>query len=417
MKEKAKQALKHPLIQGSGVVVIGNFFGNIFNFLFNLFMVKTLTAASYGVLATVIALITFPNLAAMSIVPLVVHFAGSYFAKGKLSMARGLYIHMFKSMVLFAFFLCIVFLFGISYISRFFHIENIFILFVTIATAFLTFINVINISFLQAKLAFTFQVFTNILAAVIKLLLGVVFVLFGFSVSGATVAIFIGLATGYVVSFSPLRFIFDKKVTTPKIPTKELFHYGFPSTLTILGLTSFITTDIILIKHFFDPTQAGIYASLSVIGRVIFYLCIPIGWVMFPVLVQKFSKGENVTNTFKLALLLVFVPSILLTGFYYLFPEFTILLFARGEYLVLKPMLWIFGLFMTLYCLLTIIANFYLSIKKTKVCIPILIGAFLQIVLITLYHASIFQVIMISLKITFLLVIILLLYYPYAIKK
>ena len=139
---------------------------------------------------------------------------------------------------------------------------------------------------------------------------------------------------------------------------------------------------------------------------------------MFPMIVQKHSKKENYTNTFKIALLLVIIPSVILTLFYGFFPKFAILFFLkREEYLSISPYLVPFAVFIVFYGVLSILSNFYLSIHKTKVFIPILIGAFLQIFFIFLFHQTFLQIIIISLVCTVLLDIILLLYYPYATKK
>src|SRR5882724_2602955 len=418
MKYKAKQFLNHPLVYGSSIVILGNLFANFFNFLFNLFMSRNLSVAEYGVLASVIAFIGFPNLAVGAVIPLIVHFAGNYFATGKLAMIRGLYLQMIKFLLLIGLVISFLFLIFIPQFSAFFHINDIGILLLTDFMIFITFISVINVAFLQAKLAFFFQVFMSIFGALVKFSLGAVLVLSGFAVGGAVFALFVSFLVTYLISFLPLKFIFDTKIVSPKVEMKELFSYGIPSALTLVGLTSFISSDIVLVKHFFNPTSAGMYAGLALIGKVIFYLSAPIGSVMFPLIVQKHSKNENFTNTFKLSLFFVLLPSVLLTIFYYFFPEFTILFFLKKkEYLTVRPLLWLFGTFMSLYGVLTIISNFYLSIKKTKIFIPIMIGAFLQIIFIFLYHQTFLQIVTISSIITFLLVCSLLLYYPYATKK
>ncbi|HWY80309.1 MAG TPA: oligosaccharide flippase family protein [Candidatus Sulfotelmatobacter sp.] len=418
MKQNAKRIIQHPLILGSGIVVIGNLFANFFNFLFNLFMSRTLSVTDYGVLASVMSLIAFPLLVSTSLGPIVVQFAGNYFATGNFPLLRGLYIKMTKLLFIIAFIFTILFFCFISAVSNFFHIENKLILFVTDAILFFAVINVINISFIQAKLAFVFQVLINLLNSVSKFILGVIFVLLGYSVSGAVFAILIGLVSAYLFSFIQLKFIFDRKITVPHIETKELISYGIPASITLMGLTSFISTDIMLVKHFFDPHQAGLYAGLSLIGRVIFFVSAPIGSVMFPIIVQKYSKNENFTRTFNLSLLLVFLPSLFITIFYMLFPKFAILFFLkREEYLAVSNLITPFAIFIVLFSLLSIIANFYLSIKKTEIYIPILLGAIVQAVLIYFYHQSFQQIILISLTITLILVLILLLHYHRVIRR
>lgn len=281
----------------------------------------------------------------------------------------------------------------------------------------LTLMSIINIAFLQAKLSFGTTVIINFISAFAKLLLGIGFVLLGYSLHGATGSLVISAALLYLLGFFPLRFIFLKKLITPKINTKELIAYGIPSALTVIGLTSFISADILLTKHFFDPVNAGLYAGLSQIGRIIFYLTGPICGVMFPIIVRKHAVKEDFSNTFKLALLFILIPSVFISTFYFIFPNFTILFISKASYLAIAPYLGVFGLYISAYCLLYLLATFYLSIKKTNIYFPILIGAVLQIALIIAYHQNIAQIIMISFSIVLLLVIGFLLYYPYATKK
>jgi O-antigen/teichoic acid export membrane protein len=418
MKQEAKKVLKHPLIYGSSIVVTGGLLANFFNFLYNLFMSRSLSVTDYGTLASIISLITFPTLIVTAVNPVIIRFAGDYFAKNDQMRLKGLYTKFFIFLLIIGILIFIFFLFFLPQIANFFHISNYFILILADIIIFISFLNAINGSFLQAKLAFGFLVVVGLVAAILKLGLGVFSVLLGFSVSGAVLAMVVSGMGGYLISFIPLRFLFYNKITSPEINTKELFRYGIPSALTLLGLISFISSDIILVKHYFDSVQAGQYAGLSLIGRVIFFISAPIGTVMFPILVQKHTKGDNFSNTFKLSMCLMLIPSILITLFYHLFPNFSILFFLkRPAYLSVAPLLSLFGLYITSYNVLYLFANFYLSIKKTKIYFPILIGAVLQIVLITIYHQNFLQIIMISLALVLLLVIGFLIYYPYATKK
>ena len=418
MREKAKQIIKHPLIYGGGIVIIGSLAANFFYFLFNLFMSRNLSVAEYGVLASIMSLISYPAFIANAVSPMIVRFAGGYFAVDNLSFARGLFIKVFKFLSITAVVLCTLFFFLIPSISHFFHIENKVILILTNFIIFFSFISVINTAFLQAKLAFGFQVIMNLTTALLKFTLGMILVLLGFSLTGATLAILISGLGGYLMTFFPLKFIFNKQYASPKISSKDLFNYGFPSALTFFGLTSLISSDILLVKHFFNSYEAGLYAGLSLVGRVIFYISGPIGSVMFPLIVQKHEKKENVTNTLILSLGIVLIPSLFLSVVYYFFPQFIILFFLKNEsYLQISSYIGYFGITIALYALLALLVNFYLSIKKTKIYFPIILGAIMKIILIYTYHESFLQIITITFVITFLLVLCLLLYYPYAKKR
>lgn len=413
MRKRIQEAIKHPLIAGSGIIFIGTFLGNILNFLFNVYMGRTLSTSDYGILSAIVSILTLFGLAAGALVPTIVHFSGTYFADKKLDLVRGLFMRMSNIAFLIGLFSTGIFVIFSKAIGEFFHLRSPELIILTGVIVAFEFLIVVNTAFLQAKLSFYFISFMNLFSSILKLGLGIFFVSIGLGVSAPVLAYFFAFFLPYAVSFIPLSFIFSvKKGKNPHVGTKELIMYGAPSAIALLCLTSFITTDIILVKHFFKSSDVGVYAALSLIGKVIFFFSAPIATVMFPLIVQKYSKKENYHNTFHLSLLLVLLPSLCLTVFYFLFPLFIIqLFFNRAEYNAAAPLLGWYGVLMTLYSVNNILINFLLSIKKTKVYIPILIGSILQIGFIWYFHKTFAEIIAISISILSLLIAILLLYY------
>ncbi len=212
MKQKAIQALKHPLIYGSGVLVIGGLFVNFFNFLFNLFMSRSLTVPDYGILASLTSLIGFPALIITSVMPLVVRFAGDYFASDRLDLVRGLYVKLAKFLFGFGLLVFLLFLIFIPIIGGFFHIENMAILIMTGIIIFIGFVAIINIAMLQAKLAFGYQTLVNLIGALTKFLLGVLFIYLGMAITGSVLAIVFGAISIYIASFSQSNLFLTKKL-------------------------------------------------------------------------------------------------------------------------------------------------------------------------------------------------------------
>lgn len=412
MKKLLDKAIGNPLLSGSAIVFIGSLFANLLNFFFNFFMSRNLSLEDYGVLASLISVMSLFGFSAAAIVPTVVRFAGFYFAKGDLSMVRGFFFKISKTLFFTGFSVFILFILFRNTIGHFFKINDEFLIALVGLNIFIGFISVVNQALLQAKLDFIFLSIVTFIGTFSKFLFGVVFVYAGFAVSGAIWAFFVAGVLPYLLGFIRLPFLFHIEAKKTPVSFSTLFGYGGPAMLALLGLTSFISTDIILVKHFFAPQGAGIYATLSLVGRVIFFFSAPVGTVMFPLIVQKHAKEESYHNIFKLSLLLVFIASALLTLFYFLFPEFVLRLFSKSDEVIFAaPLVGFFGIFITVYSMLAICTNFYLSIKKTKVFIPILCGALLQAVLLWFYHETFFHVIAISLGITSLLLVLLLLYY------
>lgn len=411
MRKLINVAIKNPLIYGSGVIFLGSLFANPLNFLFNLFMTRNLTVADYGTLASLMSLITLTTIPAGALFPTVVKFAASYFAKNELNMVHGLFFKVSKLTIPLGLMVLLIFSLFNQQISQFFRIgDSMLVVLVGVIVA-ISFISVPNQPILQAKLAFRFMTFIGVFGTALKLFFGLSLVYLGFSIWGAMWAVFLSLIVPYLLSFIKLTFLFKNEIHTPHISIKKLFSYGMPSTIALFALTSFASTDIILVKHFFNNTDAGLYAGVSLIGRIIFFLTAPIGTVMFPLIAQKYTSKENYDNDFRLAMLLVIIPSCFIILLYYFLPEFILTVSTKKEFVSVSSMLWLFGFFSAIYGVLTIVTNFFLSIEKTKIFIPIAFGAILQVVLLWFFHDTFLQVLIISLTITSLLLFGLLLYY------
>lgn len=417
MKDKvlflSKKFLKQELVKGSIYIFIGSIFANIFNFLFNLFMSRNLVVEDYGILTSIISLIGLVVTPVAAIIPTVVNFAGSRFAKEEYGEVRLFFLKIIKPLILVGFIFLFCFIIFTKTIGDFFHIKEEFLIVITGLIVFLGYVGIVNSGLLQAKIAFKFISISNFVSSLFKLIAGVSFVILGFKLKAVMWAIFISSAIPFVISFIPLKFLFKSQGhISDKIHFRELFSYGVPSSLAALGLTSLISMDILLVKHFYDPLQAGIYAGLSLVGRVIFFFTAPVGTVMFPLVVQKHERRENHNNIFKLSIVLVFIPSIIISIFYFLFPDFAIGFFIKNKvYLSAASLLGLFGVFITMYSLASLFVYYFLSINKTKVYIPVLFCAIVQALLITLYHDSLFEVVIISLIVSAILLILLLFYY------
>jgi O-antigen/teichoic acid export membrane protein len=418
MKTKIKQLYNNPLISGSAIIFSGTLFANFLSFIFNWFMRRELTNADYGAFASMMSLITLPGLATAAVIPVVVNFAGIYFSKNQFDLVRGLYKYILKVFLVICLSIFVIFLVFINQVGSFLHITNIYLLLLTDFIILFNILFILNQTFLQAKLAFSFIAFTSVFSAILKLTLGVLFVLLGLQANGAIGAVLAAFIFPYLATFLPLRKLLVKDSIKPNINFKEMFSYGIPSAVVMLGCAALISTDLLLVKHFFRPEDAGIYAGLSLAARVIFFFTAPIGTVMFPLIVQKYNRSEKYKNTFFLSLALIIISSFGLTAVYFLFPKYILAAFnLHSPHLKLISLLTLFAVFISLYSLVSIITSFYLSIRKTIIYLPIIITAILQVIGIWLYHKTFQQVIGVSLILTFLLLILLLLYYPYATKK
>jgi len=412
--ETGKKLIGHELISGSFYLFIGGTIANFLAFLYNVFLARTLAPVDYGAYISLLSIITLLAVPVQSLNPIVVRFATEYFVKGERGKEAKLYFKMTQATILIALLIFLGFVVLSGQISEFLHINNIWYVVVVGGIIAFSYLGFVNNAFIQGFLKFNFLAFINVISSSIKLLAGIVLVLIGIRVFGALGGIFMMAFASFIIGFFPIRQVFSHiKNNKEEIPLKAIVLYALPTVLIVFSLISFTSTDVILIKHFFNPQNAAVYGGLSLLGKVIFYFTSMIPAVMFPLIIKRYNSGKNFNSLFYLGLFLVLIPSVFITGFYFVFPKFVIDLFFSGKtaYMVIVNYAGFFGIFLTLFSLINVCVNFFLSLNKTKIA-PLVVGASaLQIILICLFHGNFYQVIADSIIASLTLFVTLVIYY------
>jgi len=403
--------ISHELISGSFYIFIGSMFANFLAFLLNLFLARSLTYADYAIFASLLSVITLASIPAGCLNPIMVKFGTDYFVKEQYEKLKTLYLSFFKFILGFCLLIIVIFsVFGV-FIGDFLRIDNVWYVIVAGLAISAFYLNTLNGAFLQSLLKFKFISFLNATGGVVKLIIGVILVMLGYKAFGGLWAVFFMTFAMYLLAYLPLNKIISSKSSgkTLSLNVGEMFSYALPTFVTVLFLTSFTSTDVILVKHFFDPHLAGFYAGLSLVGKVIFYFTAPIPMVMFPLLIKRHATGRSFNNLFYLSLILVIFPSLAITAFYFAVPNFVINLFLGGrEYLSVAKYLGMFGLYLTVFSMVNVCVYFFLSLHKTRIGIYVVLAAIAQILLIFSFHSNFYEVIGVSLLVSSILFIVLL---------
>lgn len=408
-----KKFIRHELISGSIFVFIGVIVSSFLSFLLNLFLVRNFTTTDYGIYASLLSLFVLASIPVQSLTIVTVRFATEFFAKNKLDEAKSLYVKSLR----FVFVLSLLIFFGFTassiFLKEFLHLDNAWYIIQVGLIVSLAYLSVVNSAFLQSLLKFPFMSFSLIMGGTLRIIIAIALVAIGLNVFGALWAIFLAFFVSFLISFVPLRFLIEKKRSkNVDLSIKNISKYALPASITILSLNSFISTDVILVKHFFNAQDAGLYGGLSLVGKVIFYFTGPISSVMFPLLIKRHSSGQNFNSLFYLSLFLVTIPSIFIVIFYYVFPLYSINFFLGGhEYEKVSPYLGTYGLFIMVFNILNVFVNFFLSIKKTKIFFVVGLGALFQIILISFFHKTFLQIINASLLASSLILAVLFVIY------
>lgn len=391
MLAKLRNITQHPLISGSLIMLVGTNFASFLAYIFHLIFGRLLGPASYGELVAITSVAglfmsTFTFLG-VSVIKLV--------SSGTEETRSDIYTLIKRRLYLPVGIISLLVIFATPLLSSFLKIEprSVFLLGPII---FFAFLHRMYSSFLQGKTEFKKTVMVNNFAWVTRIIFGVSLFYLGFALFGVVISYLVGFIASWLVGQRLLGSLDVKKVYD-KMVEKEFFKFSLPALVMTLSISSFVSTDVILVKHFFDAHSSGIYSSLSTLGKVIYYVSFPIAGAIFPLVSEKSSKHKSTKYLFLLNFLLGSLISGGVLFVYWLFPEVVVELVYGSEYLQAAPYILWFGLFVFVFAANFILVNYYLSRDDTKAAYLVLIGALLQVFGIFFFHTSLMSIILVNL--------------------
>ena len=413
-------------------IMLKNFFGSTFftgsllmfislsvvnagNYLFHLLSGRLLGPTLYGTLQSIISTLYLLNIIPLALSIIVMKFVALY---GKDQEKINTFFNWLNLFLLkLSIIVTTILLVLVPLWMKFLKIDNPLSLIMAVLIVPVSLFTLASRSFLQGQLKFFALCVSLISEIFLKVFLMLIFIKLGWAVMGAVLSIIVSLLLSWIITtvISGYNFSFKQKYHFPQ--KREIFSYSVPVVVSTVAFSSLYTTDIILVKHFFTSFEAGIYASLSVLGKVVYFASFPINNVMFPLVANKYARKESYENYFILSIIIVLLISTLISAVYLFFPQLMIGTLYGTKFLGGSGLLFLFGLFISLYALANTLNNFYLSVGKTRISFVSLIFSILQIVGLYFFHDSLKTVIVINIVISFLMVVCLLLYYPYVRKK
>lgn len=405
-----------PVYRQGLIFMIGNFVAAVLGYLYHLFMGRMLAPAEYAIVASLLSLFIIISVPANTIQTVVMRYVAQYQARRNIPGINWLQRFLGLRILGIGGVTAVVFLIFSPWLSEFLNIGSVYPVAIIGLVFLFSFLSPVYRGVLQGLQKFKEICWSLIGEALIKLGAAVGLVWLGFKASGAVTAVVLGAVAGLVIAWQLVK---KREPVSGEQSTKikELFSYTVPVVITLLILALLYNIDVILVKHYFSGDEAGHYAALSQLGKIIVFGTGAIAGVMFPMVVEKFEKKQDYAPVLWKSIGIVSLLSGIATVIYFLFPKFIIGLLYGPEYLALSSLLGYVAIFMTLYAILNILIQFFISIKSYRFLIWLGLGIIAQVALIILYHQTIDQVIMVmDLSLT-ALTALLFIYYAFFRKK
>lgn len=391
--------IKDGFIRASLIILIATGVYQATNFLFHFFSARMLGPAEYSIIASLFSIIYMLGIGSTTIQNTITKFAAKFKANKKRGKIIYLFNHGLRKLLVYSVIATLIFLAISPLIASFLKIPLISVLIIS-PMILLSILLPFNRGLLQGLQKFNALGMNMVIEGAVKLSLALILIYIGLKANGAMSSVVISIILAFILTFSVLGL---KKEKPAKIDSKEIYNFSLISLIALFFITAMYNVDIFLVKHFFSAEQAGNYAVLSLLGKIIFFGATSIGIVMFPKIAEKNDK-----KVFRKSLMFTLIISVLIFAVYFLFSKTIISVAFGAEYLSISGLLGLFGIFMTLVSLSYICVLHKLAIGKKKFIFNLLIAILAEIIAIALFHSNFSQIVLSLLTINALLFISLL---------
>ncbi|MDP2939749.1 MAG: oligosaccharide flippase family protein [Candidatus Omnitrophota bacterium] len=377
------------LIQAGGILFLASIFANICFLLFWLFMVRRLSSVEYGVLNTLFSLLMILLLPTSTIQTVITKFVSQFYALRDFVGIKYFTIHFAKRISLADVLFLALFIIISPALGSFLKIP-INLIIVTGIILFISIISPLTLGILQGAQRFLSLSVNIIIGSFLRLILAVSLVFVGFKVMGALVGVALSTGLALIISFFqiPQEILEARGNSSKQIRIDSVYQYSLPVFFSLLGWLVLTNIDVILVKHYFLPIEAGFYSVAQMVGKIILFLPSIISVVLFPKMSEATVKQRQVLPLLKKGLILTAFLCITASIFCILYPNLVLKILTRKQDWESIKLVPFFCIAMTFYALVNQFIFYNLAIQSYRFTIYILIASLLQIGLISLFHPN-----------------------------
>lgn len=339
-------------LKSGTVLFFASLSGGVFNFLFQIFMGRTLSVEDFGSMNALFSAILVTGVPAAAMVTALSRDVSTLNSGGRLAEAGRIYGGSLAKMALYgAAVLCVSAVFRKN-ISLGLGLGSEWVPVVAAAGLLFAFVLAVNLGVLQGLRRYRYFGAGIGLPAPLKLLFGGALVAAGFGIGGAVAGFSISILAVLVLTTLP---VFRRFSPVNRAGRRACARRGLgPRRLVYSFAFAFITNiDMIMVKLYFPAREAGLYAAASVLGKSVLYASSFSTQAFFA---GTFHRGRNAWKLLDRGLLRILAVLALVAPALMLFPESLIGLLFGPAFSEAAPVLRAYALaaaFMSIAGLLT----------------------------------------------------------------
>ena len=383
-----------PALRQGAILFTASCLAGALNYFYHIIMGRMLGPDSYGVFSSLVAMLLVFSVPASAVQTVVAHYTSGFQAQGHIGGTQALVSSALKRVLFYAAIGTVAIMLASPVIASFLHIGSIVPVIVLGTVLIPWMLSPVASGTLQGLQRFNYLGTNMILGALGRVFVGLILVSGGLSVSGALGGSFASCSIMLLHGLIPLTFLFRGQYTD-EINLRDIYGY---SGRVLLGYASFAVLtnmDIILVKHFFPPAEAGYYSAASTFGKIVLFLPGAIAVVMFPKSSYLYALGKDAARVLKKSLLCVTALCAPVVTAYFVAPGFLVGRLFGELYWSTVPLIGPLGLAMALYALGNVLLLYYLSVHSAAFLRVIAACAVTEVISLAIFHHTLMQVVIV----------------------
>jgi O-antigen/teichoic acid export membrane protein len=357
-----KSFLTGKLVKASSLLFISTVGGGVLGYVFQVLMGRMLSVVDYGLLVTMMALLSVVGVPLGTLSMVLSRRASDYRAQNQPERVAAMFWWINQRVLLIALAAVLCALPFTPFLRDYAHLESLVPALILLLLTFAVLFGPVNIAFLQAQQNFRWLAINGLAVHVFKVFFCVTLVYAGFKLNGALMGMVLATTATWILTYLPLRSVVTQPIGAVQIKDHLSFMGAIPVLIANLSFAVMTQLDLLLVNHYFDSHQAGVYAAAAILGKAVIYLPTAITIAMFPMVAENESRSQSSAHLFLNAIILTASISIAGAGFYFLFADNIMNLFYGQKYPGSAELLKFYG-FAMLPMTLVMVAEHFLIAK------------------------------------------------------
>ena len=367
--------------------------GGILGYVFQVLMGQMLSVADYGLFVTMMALIAVLGVPLGTLSMMVSRRASGYWAKNQSTHIPEMFWWINRRVFWIALVALLCALPFTPFLRDYAHLESLVPAVIFLLFTFTMMFAPVNIAFLQAQQNFRSLAINGLAGHAFKIIFCVALVYAGFKLNGALMGMVLATMAIWMLTYLPLRSVVTQPIGVDQPKDHLSFKGAIPVLIANLSFAVMTQLDLLLVKHYFDPHQAGVYAAAAILGKAVMYLPAAITIAMFPMVAENESRSQSSAHIFLNAMVLTAGLSGAGAVFYFLFADDIMTLFYGQKYQGAAELLKLYGFAMLPMALVMVAEHFLIAKGRVVFAYVMIIGIPFVLYAGHTYHANLIDMV------------------------